>query len=197
MIIRILPWLFPSIAMKYITIIYIDYNISMYCQAWWVFHWYNWFSWCSIRICRLNTENTVNTVTESNELRKPCRDTPIWQNLRSDILCYTSIVGVMYIYLKAHITAMTLTHGKLNLTNYSPYKECGIFVQFARWRQGCREWLPASSTTEPGRYIGAPQTLGYGTTEPGLKAAPSYCCIVSWEPQRGGALKLRPVSVAL
>ena len=27
----------------------------------------------------------------------------------------------MYIYLKAHITAMTLTHGELNLTNYSPY----------------------------------------------------------------------------
>ena len=132
------------------------YNISMYCQAWWVFHWYNWFSWCSIQICRLNTENTVNTVTESNELKTPCWDTPFWQNLRSDILRYTLIVGVMYIYLKAHITAMTLTHGELNLTNYSPYKECRIFVQFARRRQGYGEWSPASSTTGPWRYIGAP-----------------------------------------
>ena len=123
------------------------------------------------------------------------------------------------IYLKAHITAMKLTRGELNLSNYSPYKECRMFVQFARQRQGCEGWPQHPGQQIMGATLGLRPSAGPMLRNNGARprkcaqfllhcrlgaaegrsteAAPSFCCIVCLGPQRGGARKLLPVSVVL
>ena len=103
---------------------------------------------------------------------------------------------------------MKLTRGELNLSNYSPYKECGMFVLFARQRQGCEGWPQHPGLQIMGATLGFRPSAGPMLRNNGAwprkcaqfllhcklgaaegwspEAAPSFCCIVSWEPQRAG-----------